>query len=221
MSISVGQPTWTDEMGDKPRHGNIIYFYDKEERSERLSTEQGRPIFVSKTYIHKSTPGDSNVVIERPVRDQDKADFAREWQLYEQKQSTKVQGTPLDAMPWLDRLQCAEIKALNIHTVEQLIDLAGVHQSKIMGYQDLKRKAESYLKVASDTALLEKKEAEAKQAREEVEEKNREILELQTRMKVLEQIVAGGMVSTDRPRKAGRPRKVHGADTTGTSSPDL
>lgn len=211
MSISVGQPTWTDEMGDKPKHGNIIYFFDKEERSTKLSEEQGRPVFVAKTYLHKSTPGDANVIIERPLREQDKTDFAHEWRQYSLKKESKVDGTPLEQMPWLDRIQCAEIKSLNIHSVEQLIDLAGVHQAKIMGFQELKRKAENYLKVALDTTLVEKREAEAAEAKAAAAAKDEEIRELKLRMELLER-----MVSTDRPRKPGRPRKVN-ADTAADS----
>jgi hypothetical protein len=214
--LSVGQPSWVDEHGDKPKHGNIVYFYDREERNTKKSEELGRPVFYNKTYIHKSTPGDSNVVIERPLRDADKQEWPREWALYEQKKSHFVEGTPLEAMPWLDRLQCAEIKSLNIHTVEQLINLSGVHQVKVMGYNDLKKRAENFLRVASDTALLEKKEAEAVAAKAEALEKDKRIQELELKVEALMR-----MVSTDRPRKPGRPRKVRGTDPTAASSPDL
>jgi hypothetical protein len=218
MGLSVGQPSWVDEMGDKPRHGNIIYFFDKAERDGQASEKEGRPVFKNKVYIHKSTPGDNLLAIERPVRDTDKQEFPREWKVYEEKVSHKIDGTPLSEWPQLDRLQVAELNAVNIHSVEQLANLSEGFGSKVMGFQLLRKKAQDFLNYAANLANAEKAEEEKKALRADNEAKEAELQKLRVRMEVLEKMVQERAVSTDRPRKPGRPRKDRGADSTPASS---
>jgi hypothetical protein len=219
MSIAVGQPNWVDEFGDKPRHGNIIYFFDKPEKDGKASLEAGRPVFANKVYIHKSTPGDNLVAIERPLRDQDKQDFPREWAAYEQKKETgRIDGTPLSEWPQMDRLQVAELNAINIHSVEQVANLSDSHASKIMGFNELRKKAQTYLRYAKDLVDAEKGSEEKAALKTQLEARDKEIAELKLRMELLEKMAQDRMIGTDRPRKPGRPRKDRGADTPSASS---
>lgn len=220
MSLSVGQPNWVDENGATPRHGNIIYFFDKPEKSERDSLKEGRPVFHNRTYIHKSTPGDNLLTIERPLRDQDRLDFPREWQVYSEKKSVVMDGTPLAEWPIMDRLRVAELNAVNIFTVEQIVNLPGAHESKIMGYNELKKKALAYLNHSKLLASAEQIEAERNEMKEASDAKDAEIRELKMRVEILEKLAQERIVSTGNPRKPGRPRKVNVADTASTSSAD-
>lgn len=220
LEMQIGQPAWTDDLGDKPKHGNIVYFYDVPKQDGKASKDAGRPIFRNKTFIHISTPGDANVVIERPLRERDVEDFPREWHRYQQKQAQVVEGTPLEEWPKMNRLQVAELKALNIHTVEQLASLSEANSTKLMGFHELKKNAMAFLQVAKEGADLEKRTAENAELKARLAEKDEQIGALEGKMAALERLVAERLVSTDQPRrKAGRPRKDRGTDPAATGSP--
>ncbi len=145
---------WNDFNGKKTGQ-TIILFYDREVQNAKKTLEAGRPIFEMKTYIRKITPGDQLLEIDRPLRDQDKLDFPREWQNYEQKQTAKVDGTPLEEWPLVTRSQVAELRAMNIFTVEHVANLNDGIAHKIMGFHGMRQKAQDFLKNKGGDSLRE------------------------------------------------------------------
>jgi hypothetical protein len=62
------------------------------------------------------------------------------------------EGTPLEQWPQLTIGQVHEFKALNVFTVEQLAGMADGNAQRFMGGNELRRKAQTFLKLAKDTA---------------------------------------------------------------------
>lgn len=195
MSIDVGNAGWVDQNTNQPsKAGIIVVFYDKEVQDMKRTLSEGRACFNLRTYIRKEVPGDNLVAIDRPVRDQDKYEFQKEWERYEAKQTDVVDGTPIDQWPVLNRAQVAEFKALHINSVEQFVAMPMGHGAKIMGFNQLREKALQFLNWQKEAAQV--SEIKAKDA-----EKDALIQQLQDRLTALE----------NRPKRGRKPRIVHDA----------
>lgn len=118
-----------------------------------FKTEQeGRPIFDTIPHIRIHIPGDKNSVVDRPVEPQDKQRFSARWEAFQKGMQVAEQGTPLEAWPALSVGQVMEFKAAGVFNVEQLAEMADNHAQRFMGGNELRRKAQTFLKVSKDTA---------------------------------------------------------------------
>lgn len=133
-----------------------VQFYMGSLYSAEKSTAAGHPVFDSVPFVKIKVPGDKNTLIDTVVNNQHKLRFARMWAQFEQTQTTTLSGMPLRDWPGITRAQAEELYHLNIATVEQLASVADVYGQRIMGFHDLKRKAQTYLQSAKDTALANK-----------------------------------------------------------------
>ena len=146
----------------------IVSFYDREVQNQFKSEQEGRPIFEMKCYIRKVPPGDKLVEIDRKASKQDFLRFPQEYEMYMKRQTTPVNGTPLEAWAQITRAQVAEYKALNIFTVEQLAELPDGYGHKIMGFQGWKQKAQSFLMAAKGQGEFDKLQTELRKRDEEI-----------------------------------------------------
>jgi hypothetical protein len=197
MGIEIGSANWVNEANQVSKTACFVFFYDKEEPDNERSLREGRACFKMKTFIKKQVPGDNLVSIDRPVRDQDKLEFAQEWQKYLDKRPEQVDGTPIEQWPVLNRAQVAEFKALNIHSVEQFVQMPESHGAKIMGFNALKAKAKEFLTMAEEAG-------KAKELRAELNQKDEQIADLSSKLAAL----ASQVEALSKPKR-GRPRKVH------------
>lgn len=197
MGINVENAGWVDQNTNQPsKAGVIVVFYDKEVQDMQRTAEEGRACFKLKPYIRKEVPGDNLVAIDRPARDQDKYEFAKEWERYESKQTTVTDGTPVEQWPVLNRAQVAEFKALHIYTVEQFVEMPMGHGSKIMGFNNLREQAQKFLGWQKESAQV--AEIKAKDA-----EKDAKLAE---QAEMLEQLQARLSALESAPKR-GKPRK--------------
>lgn len=197
MSIEVENANWVGQDNQPSKNGVIVVFYDKEVQDMPRTQAEGRACYKLKPYIRKEVPGDNLVAIDRPARDQDKYEFPNEWQRYESKATMVQEGTPIEQWPVLNRAQVAEFKALHIYTVEQFVAMPMGHGAKIMGFNNLRAQAQTFLgwqKEAEKVAEIKAKDAE-KDAK--IAEQGELLAQLQARLAALESA----------PRR-GRPRKV-------------
>jgi hypothetical protein len=130
----------------------FVVFSMKAEKNGFQSEQQGRPIFDDVPHIRIHIPGDKNSVTERPVTEQDKIRFASRWEKFLKGLQTADQGTPLEAWPVLSTGQVQEFKAMGVFNVEGLADMNDAFVQKFMGGNELRRKAQTFLKVSKDTA---------------------------------------------------------------------
>jgi hypothetical protein len=118
------------------------------------STEAGRQVFDEKDYIRIMTPGSQLCVIDEPVKSGNYLSrFGDRYSKWKAGQQELISGTPLDAFPWLIGKigLLAELKALNIHTVEQLSTLPDSAMHNMMGGHELRKRAAEWLDQTTGT----------------------------------------------------------------------
>ncbi len=123
------------------------------------SADAGRPIFDDVEYVMIMVPGDANSIVHRPIMDipgrSDLERFPMQYQAFKnRKDQDSAAGTPLSVCGFLTQGQIRELEFFHVKTVEHLANMPDSNANKFMGIQDLKRKAQDFLRVASDRAPL-------------------------------------------------------------------
>jgi hypothetical protein len=109
--------------------------------------------------------------------------FKHQYRQFKQHQTQTKSGTPLTETPFLSPARCAELRALNVYTVEQLAHMDGQELKNLgPGGRDLKNKAEEYIATTLINAPTKALaiELEKLKARNQVLEEDNELLK--TRM---------------------------------------
>lgn len=168
-----------------------VTFKREAKQNAAKSKLAGRPIFDEFDYIEIIVPGGKTKVIEK-VQEHHKMRFPRHWDLYQQQLKGKTGealiGTPLDQWPAISLSQVYELRALNIHTVDQLAHLTDQGIQAIgLGGRELKAKAAAYLAQASNNSEVETLAAENLHLAEEVERLSKTVEELSAKITAMAQ----------------------------------
>lgn len=169
------------QQGDRyfVKHGDdaglYVEFSIEAVQNEHKSTEAGRPIFEDKEYITIRIAGDNKTVRRRPVSLKWKGDvppdserWPRQWQAFKNQQTQTVEGTPLTEWGMITKSDAMSMKALNIHTVEQLAEL-GENNMQWMGARMMRDKAKAWIAQSQGNAGLSKLQAENETLRNDLE----------------------------------------------------
>jgi len=184
---------WTNESFMEDNRGKMAVFFHAVQVKNNFKTEmEKRPIFEERIFLKKLVPGDSTLVVDRPMREIDKEDYPIEWARFEQKKEQKSDGTPIDAWMAINDTQKAEFKALHIFTIDQFAKLPDSAGNKIMGFNDLRTKARAFIGAAQDSQMMDRIRAETD---EKLKAQEVEMSELRA------------MIAELTSKKAGRPRK--------------
>jgi hypothetical protein len=133
----------------------FVQFYRRAIHNEFESNKQGRPVYFEQDYIKIIVPGDKLSQIDTPMDDHYKQRFGERYKKWlETNGADYFTGTPIDAWPVLTLSQKAELKHLNINTVEDLANCSDQLGQKIMGFNALQKKAKAFL-IASDEVAAE------------------------------------------------------------------
>jgi hypothetical protein len=184
---------WTDESFMESNRGKMaVFFHAVQVQNNFLTAQEKRPIFQERIFLKKLVPGDNTLTIDRPMREQDIEDHPVEWARFEQKKEATVAGTPIEVWNAISETQKAEFKALNIFTIDQFAQLADIAGNKIMGFNDLREKARTFIAASQDSKMFDKIRAEtdAKLQAQDVE-----MAELRA------------MIAELTAKKSGRPKK--------------
>lgn len=180
-----------DPRGDEKL---LVSIYTRSVQHPAKTEEAGHPVFEDVPFIKIQVPGDPTTVVDTKLRDHHKRRFPRHWAHFQQYQNAApVMGTPLAEWAAVSRSQADNLKVVGVMTVEQLADLTDAQIQRIgMGGEQLRRKAQAWLKQAQEGAG-----ALASAGRmSELEESN----------KMLQAQVAELMAAMNAPRR-GRPPK--------------
>jgi hypothetical protein len=184
---------WTNDSFMEDNRGKMaVFFHTVQVQNNFKTMTEKRPIFEEKVFLKKLVPGDSTLVVDRPMREQDVEDYPIEWARFEQKKEQRVSGTPIDVWSAISETQKAEFKALHIFTIDQFAQLADSVGNKIMGFNDLRDKARAFIAAAKDSAVFDKIRAETDAKLAQQEEEMAQLREL------VNQLTA---------KKSGRPKK--------------
>ena len=143
-----------------------IRFYEATVKNNRKSTEAGRPVHDAVDMVEIRIAGDKQTVINAPANDKSKfipghghisykERFPRHWEAYERTKTNVLDGTPLEEFPAIDAARRADLKAVNIHTIEALASVDDNKARKLgMDGTKLRDMARDYLAKAEANAPI-------------------------------------------------------------------
>lgn len=119
------------------------------------SQAAGRPVYVDKPHVRIKVAGQDKDDHFGPVNEQIKARFPQEWEAFQRGCELPVTGTPIEQWPQMTVTSVANLKTLNIRTVEDVATLADSALTKIgPGAVKLRADAQKYLSSAQLSADL-------------------------------------------------------------------
>ena len=202
MQVTVGDAGWVNESWQQAREGRRYAFFRVDTKHNKVKSEAaGRPIYDEVILLEQVIPGNNLMKPVRPMREEDKTEFAHEWAAFCNNREQQMAGTPLEHAPFLSRTQVAEFKALNIYTVEQLATLPDSSSRNIMGFHEVRTKAEAFLRSGEITARAKELERIKSENEAMIERQRAENEELRSRLAALEAQIGA-------PKRRGRPPKA-------------
>ena len=152
----------------------FVVFYGGTRINEAKSQEAGRPVHDDVDLIKIIIPGQRDSVVAEATYDYQQR-FPRQWAQYKANKEQTGSGTPLSELTWLTAAQIADLKAMNVHTVEQLASISDAQAHSFMGFHGLKQRAQTYLDASAGNAPLLKMQTE-------LESRDAQIAELQAQV---------------------------------------
>ena len=165
-------------------------FYNGTIRNDTESAKAGRPIFDDVEMVRIRWAGNTKNEFHAPASDRsdrpvvdpatndkywpkwkDHPDFIDAYEAFKKGQAIASNGTPLEEWPTLSAAKRAELKAINIMTVDQLanLDAGGLKRLGIEGPK-LKEQAKAYLDRAAGAAVDARHAAEREEMQRQIDE---------------------------------------------------
>lgn len=183
--MAIQQPV---AAGDMIHTQAVPRFYMGLIQNEIKSKEAGRPIYDDIEMIEIKFAGNTKTEFHAPANDRcdrplrnpenndryyvkwsEHPDFAKAYESFKAGQGGHIQGTPLSELPFLTEGRRAELRAINIHSAEQLASLTGAQIGKYgFGMGDLCKQAQNYLDRAKGTELDARHEREKNEMQAEL-----------------------------------------------------
>lgn len=219
LASDVNNPEYVGSRN--PDDALFVEFYMHEPEDWNKSLELGKKVRGQPMpYVRIQAPGDKTTIIETPVREDHKQRWPQKWLYFQMKEGLvggdqQLPGWAIDDWDYLDDEQKRELKYQRYSIVEQLAGASDAQVQRLgMGGVALRE--------AAKRALREKMGAEA---REMMEQKDREIAQLrladqqkEERLKKLEELLLTQPNVEEKPvvtaepvpapKKRGRPRKT-------------
>lgn len=160
----------------------LLRFYTEPVEQTALSAQEGRPVYKDVDYVGITNPGSRDEVVlvaEKKAKTDEYVAWA--YKKWKATQEQVVDGTPVETVPFLGKAVVLELKAINIHTLEQLALAPEPALQRMMGLRDLKKKAEAYIAAAKDSALVSKMQHELNQRDNEIAAMKAQIAQMSAR----------------------------------------
>lgn len=128
----------------------MAIFYTRPVLNPAKSQEANTQIFDNVAYVRIQPPGERLNIVERPVNDNDKRRWPKQWNDYINNRLQVPEGTPVEQL-FVNHPAIAEtLKGANVFTIQQLASLSGNALDSIgMGAQEWVNKAKAYLDSAT------------------------------------------------------------------------
>lgn len=130
--------------------GLYVEFFSDALHDKHASEQEGRPIYKQVEMVRILFPGDNTKTKIGKATDGNppyRERFQRQYEAFLKQQEVVQDGTPIEHWPPITKAQALELKAMNIHTVEMLANVADVNL-KWMGARQLRENAKSWLSEA-------------------------------------------------------------------------
>lgn len=168
----------------------FVSFEEKAVQNNFRSEKEGRPFFEKKDYIRIKNAGSFDEFFQpwdsqtELFKEQHQSKYDA-WKKSKEKQ-VDFEGTPVDQLPFLTITEIAELKAINILSVEALAEISESIILKTPFLRDKKIKAQAYLKNAVDSKMATSLASENEKLKEQLKEALQYSDELKARIRELE-----------------------------------
>ena len=162
-------------------HGLHVEFYVDSKRMGFLSEEAGRDVYQDAEFVKIMIPGDKNTIHEREATATDRDRFPLEYARFKNgmKEELQAVGTPLKHWPAMSRSLVKEFAHFNLHTVEQLASMSDTAMQAFgMGAREWSTKANAFLKLAGDSAAVQKFAVENNELKQRIADMEKQFAEL-------------------------------------------
>ena len=153
-------------MASQNELGVVANFYSQAVENPNKSRTEGRPIFDDVDMIRLRYVGDKTRELHAPakdkfIREKDSGNwltyadvFADQYKAYKAGQEYTEGGTPLSEVPFLTEGKRQELRAMHVHTLEQLANLPDRAKAVLgMNGTELMAKARAMVERAKDSAV--------------------------------------------------------------------
>ena len=149
---------------ENPDTGLHVEFFTKPVEHPRKSKEEGRPIFEDREMVRIRFPGDNKRELVAPAHEMHYHEpsggqvtyaerFDRHYEVFQREGVNAMHGTPVDRLPGISGARAQELKAQQVHTVEQLAQMTDQSGKRLgMGWMALREDAKAFLEAAKTTA---------------------------------------------------------------------
>lgn len=157
----------------------IVGFLQESVLNQFKSRELGVPFYEDRTFVKIQHPGETLNIVKRPVRDDDKRRWPRQWAQFEAGVSQVPDGIPISLLFPANPSIPMTLKGYNIHTIEQLANLSAQGIATVgMGCTDWVNGAKRYMEHAEKGVSHHKFESELAAFKSENAKLQRQIAEL-------------------------------------------
>lgn len=168
---------YTEENQYKDDGKLLVQFFMTPVKNEVKSAQEGRPIFDEKPMVRIMVPGSKDVTVQRAT-EQYQLRFPKQWERFQKHQEQVADGTPLDQVPFLTVGQIAELKALNVFTLEGLAGMPDSTAHRFMGFNQMRDKARAFLEAARGLAPITQLQAQLDEMKNQNQVLARQVEEL-------------------------------------------
>jgi hypothetical protein len=133
----------------------------------------------------------------------DRQRFPRHFAAFEQRKEMPVSGTLLSEWGLITRTMAKDLEAVEVRTIEQLIDMSDISAQSFMGMGELKKKAALFLQASSGAAPMNQLQEDLDSANMTIKTQQAMLMQMESRLNALESPQATVMPETmDEPTVA-------------------
>jgi len=160
----------------------LVMFYNKSVHIPALSTE-GRPVYRDEIFIKIQQPGEVLNIIDRPVVEQDKHRFKRQWANFCHDRTQVPEGSPIILLFPNHPAVAENLRGVGVYTIEQCAELSASAIDTIgRGAQEYVNRAKKYLEMANKGQSFHKLQAELDTEKQKNRIMEQQISELKNQM---------------------------------------
>lgn len=169
------------------RDTSIPRFFVEAVKNEFQSAQKGQPVFEDREMVEIIVPGDRSTISTRPVNEEIKRRWPREYKAFKENQDAPLDGTPIEQLPGITAARVEELRFSHVRTVEALADLGDEHLGRVvsMGGFSLRDQAKRWLETAAGGAPMEKLAAENAAKDEKMADMERRMKDMQQTIEAL------------------------------------
>jgi hypothetical protein len=128
----------------------IVNFYNRSVVDPQRSTSEGMPIHKDMVYVKIMRAGEQLNIIDRPMVDQDRRRFARQYENFLHNKSQVPEGTPIELLFPNNPAVADNLRGRGVYTIQQCANLtAHAIESIGMGAQEYVNRAKKYIEAAA------------------------------------------------------------------------